>query len=321
MNRPYRSLAIGGTWLIGIGLVLLVQQGSGWSWDAAWPLFVVLAGAAGCISAVVRGSRGLGLVWILTWPVATLFIGIALLASTTGSVSVGPAELVGTWWPWAAVVLGAWFVVGAFVTGGRLMEQLVVPLGSAVRAQVRIKFGAGRLATHRSAAGSLVDGDFGGGVRHRLDGPGQVELAQDLDGGLPWFDHNASWDVGLTADVPLELRLDTGACQASIDLAELHVSRLELHTGASETRVRLPRAAGSTSVIAEAGAASLTLEVPAGVAARIQTRMALGNTRIDPALFPRTGDVYQSPNYGAAANQVDIRVQAGIGQLTVVGSS
>ena len=199
------------------------------------------------------------------------------------------------------------------------MEELVVPLGSTVRAQVRIRFGAGQLVAHRSSPGSLVEGGFGGGVKQRSDGPGQIELSQDIDGGLPWFDHESRWDVGLTADVPLDLRLETGACQASIDLTELQVSRLELHTGASETRVRLPRAAGSTSVVAEAGAASLTLEVPTGVAARIQTRMALGNTRIDPALFPRTGDVYQSPNYGTTPNQVDIRVQAGVGQLTVVG--
>ena len=54
---------------------------------------------------------------------------------------------------------------------------------------------------------------------------------------------------------------------------------LDLQTGASETRVRLPKAAGMTQVKTGHGAASLTLEVPAGVAARIRTRMALGSSR------------------------------------------
>jgi hypothetical protein len=227
--------------------------------------------------------------------------------------------LIADWWPLALVILGMWFLIGAFVAGGRRMEELVVPLNGAQQAQVQIKFGAGELTTHAAAPGSLVDGTFGGGVRHRLNGPGRIELAQDLDGGIPWLDHESRWDVGLPADVPLDLRLDTGACRERIDLGDLHVTRLELHTGASETTIRLPRAAGSTSVKAEAGAASLTIEVPAGVAARIHSRMALGSSQIDPSLFPRSGDGYESLGYGTAANRVDIDVQGGVGQLKVVG--
>ena len=100
--------------------------------------------------------------------------------------------------------------------------------------------------------------------------------------------------------MPLDLRLDTGANRAVLDLRDLRLRSLELHTGASETRVLLPRAAGATSVRAESGAASLTLEVPAGVAARIRSRMALGSSEIDQARFPRVADGYESPDYATA---------------------
>ena len=199
------------------------------------------------------------------------------------------------------------------------MNALVVPLNGAQRAMIRIKFGAGELATHVAAPGSLVDGSFEGGVRHRVDGPGQVELIQDLDEGWPWFDPKTRWDVGLPAGLPLDLRVDTGACRETIDLSDLRVSRLELHTGASETTIRLPRAAGSTSIKAEAGAAALTIEVPAGVAARIHSRMALASSHIDPGLFPRNGDTYESPDYDSAVNRADVDVRGGLGQLTVIG--
>ena len=99
------------------------------------------------------------------------------------------------------------------------------------------------------------------------------------------------------------------------------MASLDLHTGVSETRVRLPRAAGATSVRAEPGVASVTLEVPTGVAARIRSRMALGSSRIDETRFPRVGDIYQSIDYATAANRVDIDIQGGIGSVQVVGTA
>jgi hypothetical protein len=104
-----------------------------------------------------------------------------------------------------------------------------------------------------------------------------------------------------------------------LDLSELRIRSLELQTGASETRVRLPRAAGATSVRAQAGVASLTIEVPAGVAARIRTRMALGSAQIDQSLFPSTADGYGSPDYATSSNRVDIEVGGGVGSFRIVG--
>jgi hypothetical protein len=106
-----------------------------------------------------------------------------------------------------------------------------------------------------------------------------------------------------------------------LDLRELRVRRLDLQTGASDTRVLLPRAAGQTSVKAGHGAASLTLEVPPGVGARIRSKMAIGRTTVDETRFPRTLDGYESPDYTTAANRVDIEAQGGVGSLRVIGGA
>ena len=198
------------------------------------------------------------------------------------------------------------------------METLELPLGGARQAHVEIKFGAGELVTRRAAQGALVEGTFQGGVRHRSDGTGRVELRQDMDGGIPWLDRDSRWDVGLTGEVPLDLRLEVGAYRGTIDLSDLRLRSLELHTGASDTFVRLPRAAGSTTVRAETGAASLTMEVPTGVAAKIRSRMALGTTQVDEARFPRVGDGFQSVDFGASPNQIDIDVQGGVGSFSIL---
>lgn len=322
MTGARSGSVIAATWLIGLGVVFLIREAFSLSWGQAWPLFVILVGVASFVATIFGHRDGVIAIWSYTWPVLWIVVGILLLLSTTGRLGAGPGELIATYWPWLLIGLGVWFLIGALMPGGRApTEQFVLPLGGAPSAAVRIRFGAGTLMTRPAASGNLVDGEFRGGVEHRTSGPGQVELAQDTTYGLPWLDRESAWTVGLTSEVPLDLRLEAGASRTTLDLRDLRVRSLELQTGASETRVLLPRAAGSTQVRAEAGAASLTFEVPSGVAARIRTRMALGSSQVDEARFPRIGDVYQSVDYGTAANTVDLDLQGGVGSVRVIGGA
>jgi hypothetical protein len=136
---------------------------------------------------------------------------------------------------------------------------------------------------------------------------------------VPWLNQETSWTLGLTREVPIDLKVETGASRARLDLRDLKLRRLELKTGASESTVVLPGAAGATDVRAEAGAASLTFIVPTGVAARIKSKMALGSSQIDETLFPRMGDGYQSADYASAANRVDLDIQGGVGSVRIRG--
>jgi len=323
MNPARRGSLVAATWLIGLGLVFLIREVGDYSWAEAWPLFVILIGVASFVSRAVRGGFGLlEAPWAFTGPIAWTIIGVILLQSTTGNLAQGPIELIEEWWPWLAVGLGVWYLVGAIVPrrSGPTV-RLAIPLGGATEAAVRIRYGAGELATRTAAAGLVVDGEFPGGAKYIQHQPGRIELEQDLSNGWPWLDHRSNWSVGLTAEVPLDLRVDAGASRNVLDLRDLRLRSLELHTGASHTRVLLPRAAGATTVRAETGAASLTLEVPSGVAARIRTRVVLGSIQIDETRFPRTAIGYESPDYAAAANRVDIDVQSGVGSLKVVSAA
>jgi hypothetical protein len=316
-----RGPIIAGTWLVGLGLVFFFQRALDIGWGEAWPMFVILVGVASLVSIALEGVRGVAGIWAFTWPVVVILIGIGLLAATTGYLGQGPIDWLATWWPLGLVVLGVWFVIGALIPIGREpLESLAVPLDGAAAANVRLRFGAGHLIAHRAGPGNLVDGSFEGGVIRKDFGPGQIELRQDTTYGMPWFDRRSDWQIGLTGEVPLDLRLDTGASAAELDLLDLQARSIELHTGASSTRMRLPRAAGRTTVRADSGAASLVIEVPEGVAARIRTRMGLGSSQIDERRFPRSTDGYESLDYGTAANRVDIDLTGGVGSVKVIGS-
>jgi hypothetical protein len=313
---------IGATWLIGLGIVFLVQRAADLPWSQAWPMFVILVGVAMFVTAVIRRRWEYGGLWSFTWPVAWIVVGSVLLASTTGSIGMAPDDLIATYWPWALVILGIWFLIGAFVPSGRRpTEDLSLPLDGARDAAIRLRYGAGTLTIGPAGPGQLVEGTCLGGVIARVTAPGQVDLSQDTRNGLPWLEHPSRWTIGLTTEVPLDLKLDTGASRAQLDLGDMRLRSLDLHTGASETRVRLPKAAGLTRVSANAGAASLTFEVPTGVAARIRTRMALGSAQVDQARFPPTVGGYESPDFASATDRVEIDVQGGVGSLRIVGGS
>lgn len=324
MTTPSRGHAarngavVAGAWLIALGLVFLARDLWALSWFEAWPLFLVAVGVASLIASIVGYQRLSAGVWSLLWPLAWIGVGGALFAATTGRIDIGPGELIAEWWPVALVALGLWFLVAALWPRKTTnQETLDIPLAGAQRGEARITFGAGELTIGRGRPGMLVSGRFEGGALYRSAGPGHVEVKPDTADGWPMTGQANRWDIGLTPEVPLDLRLDTGASRATIDLGDLHIRLLEIRTGASETRVRLPARAGQSWVRTETGVSSLRLEVPHGVAARIRTRMALGRTDVDESRFLRTADGFMSPDYEQNPNRVDIDVQGGVGAVTI----
>lgn len=196
-------------------------------------------------------------------------------------------------------------------------ETLAIPLDGLAEAEVRIGFGGGDLTIGKAEPQMLLTGTFDGGVIQASVFPGKVRL-EPRSPGLPIVTWKPlRWNVGVSAEIPVDLRIDSGANRSTIDLTSLRIRRLELHTGASDTSVRLPET-GQTSMRVECGLASVTIHVPAGVAARIGGGVALGSTTVDETRFPRTTDGWLSNDFEAAPNRVDLRIEGGLGSVRVV---
>jgi hypothetical protein len=200
-------------------------------------------------------------------------------------------------------------------------DRLAIPLEGAGDAEVMVTFGAGHLRIGAAAPGMLVDGTFTGGVRaERGGGPGRARLSPPTPPS-GWALNRApyAWTMGVSGEVPLRLRVESGAADAELDLGELRLAQLRLRTGASETRIALPATAGFTRVDAEGGAAAIHFRVPDGVAARIRSSIALGSSDVDLVRFPRNaeGSAWESPDYATAANRVEIEVRGGVGSVSV----
>jgi len=198
-------------------------------------------------------------------------------------------------------------------------ERLGIGLAGATDAEVMVTFGGGRLAVGAAEPGMLVDGTCDGGVKVEQAGPGRVRLSPPAPANLSWNRAPYTWRVGLTAEIPLRLRVESGVAEAELDLSGLRLAELRLRTGASEMRVTLPSTAGHTRVDVEGGATAVRFRVPEGVAARIRSSMAIGSNEIDRSRFPRTpaGDAWESPDFASAANRVEIEFRGGVGTLSV----
>ncbi len=255
------------------------------------------------------------------WPLVLIAVGVLFLVDQLSNGAFDAGAFIGRWWPLLLVGIGLAILLESSWSGKAAADvPVAVDLGGAQGGEVRIDFGAGHLEIGPAAPGRLVDGTLGGGGRVETTGPGRVRLRADAS---DWWvgrwprDRGFRWRVGLSREVPVLLRVDTGASENLLDLSALRVVDLELHTGASETRIALPQAAGATTVRIEAGAASVRLRVPPGVAARIAGGMALGAAHVDERRFPRSGPGWASPDWASAANRVDVSFQGGVGSITV----
>ena len=155
----------------------------------------------------------------------------------------------------------------------------------------------------------------------RDNGGGELAyLVRDVKVGLPVFrgDEHARLDVRLARNTPLALNVEAGAAASLLDLTALQVRHLDLQTGVADTRVRLPEAAGRTSVSARGGVTDLTFEVPRGVAADIHVSDGMASRQIDERRFrPMGGGHYRSADFETAANRVDLQIELGIATLRI----
>jgi len=260
----------------------------------------------------------------LFWGFVLILVGVLFLLSTTGILKgINVWDLI---WPTFLIGLGLWILFGNLLGRRSAGEtrQMAIPLEGATSARVKIAHGAGRLTLDsRAAPGELLTGSFTGGVQSSLDRSGsEVKIKLRVpDYAFPFFNwgwsRSIDWTIGLSRDIPLSLEVGTGANESILDLTDLRVTELQLHTGASSTKVTLPANAGITRVTCEGGAAGFELRVPTNVAARIRFRGGLSSINVSTSRFPRSGDGYQSPDYDTAVNKVEIDIQMGVGSVDI----
>ncbi|MGH2512672.1 MAG: LiaI-LiaF-like domain-containing protein [Candidatus Limnocylindrales bacterium] len=225
--------------------------------------------------------------WRLLWPVLLIAIGAGLLISVAGR-SGGHS---------ASQLHGAGAASATIARDGAGRLQLEIGLGGGT-----FRFGGGSNQLVEVHSATL---DIAAQQRHEAD-LAQVRLRQDLASFGAWRGA-ANWEIRTASDIPTRLRFDAGAGSFDIDLSAVQIVEAHLQVGAARTRIVLPRPHGSVLVSITGGAASFSIEVPAGV--EYQLESSGGLTSVDG----RT----ESPGYAGAADRVLVRFTGGASSVRI----
>lgn len=260
------------------------------------------------------------------WGGVLVILGGLLMLETLGLVQINFWNL---FLPLILILLGAWVLIGYFIPGKPLeMEPGRVAVEGAASAKILLQHGGGKLTLKSGAEPfDLLTGSFSGGI--------DIDSKQEGDQltvnirpkyrrlavmGPPWIwgpNNRFDWDMRLSDEIPLDLVIKTGANESSLDLTDLQVKYLRVETGASSTNIKLSETVPYSKTIIKAGAASVKIQIPANVSAKIHVSGGLTDARVDRNRFPKVGGYYQSQDYESSLQKADIRVDMGVGSVVV----
>ncbi|HKV63010.1 MAG TPA: toast rack family protein [Candidatus Acidoferrum sp.] len=297
-----------------------------------FPIILITVGALFLMHNWWPAFDPLPILWTY-WPLILIFIGIGKMwdsvrrsrnPSAPPGVSVGAS--IGAVAFVAVLVILLWHGRSfsrrhGFDSGSRHSTKIVEPQ-RAKSAQARLEMGAGHL-TINGGAMNLLDADFNYSDSFdepRVDysvsnGIGELKISQDSHG--PHFGRSQNdWNLHFSKDIPLELKVDMGAGQGDLHFHDVPLTRLDLNIGAGQMDVDFTgdRKTDLTADI-EGGVGQANIRLPKNVGVIAHASGGIGS--IDVHGLKHDGDSYTNDAYGKSPATIHLKVEGGIGQITL----
>ena len=206
-------------------------------------------------------------------------------------------------------------------TGETRNDTVSFDLGSAKTARVELQMGSGDL-TVAGGTSKLMDARFSYNVeawKPAVDynaATGDLKILQPKSTGS--FGNTVNdWDVTLNGEVPLEITANLGAGEATLDLGQLNLNRVEMNIGAGEVKMDLrgqPKHDYAVHIRGGVGNTVVYLPKDAGISATATKGIGDLNTE---GLEQRDG-VWINPDRVGAPVTVRLDVKGGIGTIRLV---
>jgi hypothetical protein len=148
---------------------------------------------------------------------------------------------------------------------------------------------------------------------------GQLEVSQPRDSSAQVFQNGKNeWDLALAGGIPTKLTLRFGVGTSDVDLRGIDVRELDAVTGVGATTIDLsgPRTS-PVDVSIESGVGNLIVKVPRSMGVRVTGRQdGIGNFAADG--FTAEGNAWVDAAYAGAGPKMEIRINRGVGDVTIV---
>ncbi len=279
-----------------------------------WPAILILAGV---IALLVNTGRipveRLGLL-IALWPLILIVIGLELIVrrnlhGVAGDVAAALIVLL-------AIGGAAGYVILAPNPGATQTLDAAADVGSVKQATLQINVGAANITIggtndklytahiEYNGAQPTVQFDSDGGVL-RIDQPAQ--------GFAPFQGSALRVNLDLSTSVDWSIEENTGAVRSAMNLAFVHVTSLQINSGASTDDITLGPPSQVVPVQINGGAVTAHLHRPAGTDIRVDVSGGFVNLVADGQTYHAIGRV----GFGAVSGSTGYEVKVSGGACTV----
>ena len=272
------------------------------------------------------------------WPLILVFIGLGKMWDATrarqnpdsparsGGVSLG-ATFGALAFVLALVILfwhGRAFTRDRRYSGGDLQHySRTVDRQAAKSVAISLETGAGELNIS-GGSGRLVEADFNYSSSYETprvdynvaDGVGHLTISQESQGPHFGGSHN-EWNLRLSNEVPLELKIQMGAGRGHLRLRDLPVTRLDMSMGAGQADLDLT-GDRKNDLIAdlEGGVGQVTIRLPRKVGVVVRASGGIG--AVNARGLRHEDDEYTNEAYGKTPATIHLKVQGGVGQISLI---
>jgi hypothetical protein len=209
---------------------------------------------------------------------------------------------------------------GVNSTGETRKETVSFDLDDSKSVRVTLRMGGGELNV-TSGTAKLVEADFSYNVPEWKPvveykaGGGELSLSQP--GYSASFGNSVNtWAVNLNKSVPIDITANIGAGEATLELGEMNLGRVDVNIGAGEMTVDLrgePKRDYSVQI--RGGVGETTVHLPKDVAISVTATKGIGDISIE-GLEERNG-VWVNPDRIGAPVTVRVNISGGVGQINL----
>jgi hypothetical protein len=209
--------------------------------------------------------------------------------------------------------------------GDRSMHHEVrsIERQDAKSAHITVESGAGQV-TVSGGSSRLLDANFSYGysfsspqVDYKVQsGVGELTITQDGERTHFGTTHN-DWDLRLSNDVPLTLKVNMGAGEGRFRLRDMQLTDLDLQMGAGHVDVDLTGARKQDlKADIQGGVGQATIRLPRNVGVIASASGGIG--AVANHGLKRDGDDYVNDAYGKTPATIHLTVQGGVGEISLI---
>lgn len=257
-------------------------------------------------------------IWRL-WPLILIGIGISMVSQNRTAKTIMMIIFI------LALCFGLWTLwrESSDQPGSSVDQQAISEsLQSGVDAgSLTVKVGASTInLSGPSENGKFIVGQLESrGIRHTwtTSTSGTTQKAEIATNGIsaPFIGVKSLVDLQLTNAIPLDIRLDVGGVNATLDFSQVKARSVTIDAGASNITLTYgPNLAEATAKIS-AGASNITIQAPEPLAVKIKSDSGLSATSFE-GLEKVDDATYASKGFDQGEKKLTVTISSGVSSLT-----